>query len=34
LAGLVLRGLLDEEAALDMAHECAYRLAKKAYRLE
>ncbi len=34
LAGLVLRGLIDQEDALEMAHDCAYRLAKKAYHLE
>lgn len=34
LAGMVARGLLDEADAADMAHDFAYRLAKRAYRLE
>jgi glucuronate isomerase len=34
LAGLVLQGLIDEEDAGEMALDCAYRLAKRAYRLE
>jgi glucuronate isomerase len=33
LAGLVVRGLLDEQDAAEMAHQCAYDLAKRAYRL-
>ncbi len=33
LAGLLVRGLIDEEDAFDMAQELAYRLAKKTYRL-
>lgn len=33
LAGLVVRGLIDEEDALDMARASAYDLAKSAYRL-
>jgi glucuronate isomerase len=34
LAGQVLHGLLDEEDAFAMAVDCAYTLAKRAYRLE
>ncbi len=34
LAGLVLRGLIDEADAAEMARECAYDLAKEAYRLD
>ncbi|HKO24988.1 MAG TPA: glucuronate isomerase [Chloroflexota bacterium] len=34
LAGLVVRGLLDEEDALEMAHDCAYHLARRAYNLD
>ncbi len=34
LAGLVLRGIIDEADSLEMAKDCAYRLAKKAYHLE
>jgi glucuronate isomerase len=34
LAGLVVRGLIDEEDAADMALEAAYRLAKRAYKLD
>ena len=34
LAGEVVRGLMDEEDAADLAYDCAYRLAKRAYRLE
>jgi glucuronate isomerase len=33
LAGLVVRGIVDQEEALDMAHDLAYGLAKRAYRL-
>ena len=33
LAGLVVRGQIDEADAADMAHEVAYGLAKRAYRL-
>ena len=33
LAGLVVRGQVDEVAAREMAHEMAYGLAKRAYRL-
>jgi glucuronate isomerase len=33
LAGLVLEGLIDEQAASDMAHDCAIGLARRAYRL-
>ena len=33
LAGLVMRGLVDEGEAAEMAHELAYGLAKRAYRL-
>jgi glucuronate isomerase len=31
LAGMALTGIVDEEEALDMAREFAYRLAKRAY---
>lgn len=34
LAGLVGRGLLDEEDAGEMAQDCAYRLAAQSYKLE
>jgi glucuronate isomerase len=34
LAGLVARGIVDMEDAREMALEAAYRLAKRAYRLE
>jgi glucuronate isomerase len=34
LAGLVVRGIVDEEDAAQMAHEMAYGLARRAYRLE
>ena len=34
LAGLVLRGIVDEEEAAAMAREMAYDLAKRAYRLD
>lgn len=34
LAGLVLRGIVDEEDAVAMMHDMAYGLAKKAYRLD
>lgn len=34
LAGMVLRGILSQEDAVDMSLEMAYRLPKKAYRLE
>jgi len=33
LAGLVVRGQIDEADAADMAHDLAYGLAKRAYRL-
>jgi len=33
LSGLVVRGMLDTEDAIDMAHSMAYGLAKEAYRL-
>jgi glucuronate isomerase len=33
LAGLVVGGLLAEDEAHEMAHECAYGLAKRAYRV-
>ena len=33
LAGLAVRGLIDDEDAAEMARECAYGLAKRAYRL-
>jgi glucuronate isomerase len=33
LAGMAVRGLLTEEEAHEMAHECAYGLAKRAYRV-
>jgi glucuronate isomerase len=33
LAGMAVRGLLAEDEAHEMAHECAYRLAKRAYRV-
>ncbi|NOZ72162.1 MAG: glucuronate isomerase [Chloroflexi bacterium] len=32
LAGLVVRGIIDEEDAMEMAKDSAYRLAKEAYR--
>jgi glucuronate isomerase len=34
LAGLAVRGLIDEEDAAAMARECAYGLAKRAYNLD
>ncbi|NOX63965.1 MAG: glucuronate isomerase [Chloroflexi bacterium] len=34
LAGLVVRGVIDEEDAMDMARASAYELAKTAYRLD
>jgi glucuronate isomerase len=34
LAGLALRGLIDEADAAEMAYECAYGLAKRAYRID
>ena len=34
LAGLVVRGQADEASAREMAHEMAYGLAKRAYRLD
>jgi glucuronate isomerase len=34
LAGLVVRGIVSEEDAAEMAHEMAYDLAKRAYRLD
>jgi hypothetical protein len=30
---MVVRGLLAEEEAHEMAHECAYDLVKRAYRV-
>jgi hypothetical protein len=30
---VVVRGLVAEDVAHEMAHECAYGLAKRAYRL-
>jgi glucuronate isomerase len=33
LAGLAVQGLLGEDEAHEMAHECAYGLAKRAYRV-
>jgi glucuronate isomerase len=33
LAGLITRGIVDEEDAHEMAQACAYGLAKRAYRL-
>jgi glucuronate isomerase len=34
LAGLVIRGIVAEEEAAEMIHDLAYRLARRAYRLE
>ncbi len=34
VAGLVLRGVVDMEDAREMAHDLAYRLAKRAYKLD
>jgi glucuronate isomerase len=34
LAGLVVRGIIDISDAEEMIHDCAYRLAKKAYKFE
>lgn len=34
VAGLLVRGIIDEEDAQDMMHELAYGLAKRAYRLD
>jgi glucuronate isomerase len=34
LAGLVVQGLLAEDEAAEMAYECAYGLAKRAYNLD
>jgi glucuronate isomerase len=34
LAGLVVRGIVDMDDAQEMIHDSAYRLAKKAYKLE
>lgn len=34
LAGLTVSGIVDEEDAVEMASECAYWLAKRAYKLE
>ena len=34
LAGMVVQGLLEEDAAQEMAADCAYNLAKRAYRFE
>jgi len=33
IAGLVVRGIVDREDASEMVKDCAYRLAKRAYRL-
>ena len=33
LAGLVVQGLLADDEAAEMAHACAYGLAKRAYRV-
>jgi hypothetical protein len=33
IAGMVVRGVVDMEDARDMIVDCAYRLAKQAYRL-
>ncbi|MEO1287212.1 MAG: glucuronate isomerase, partial [Chloroflexota bacterium] len=33
LAGLVIRSIIDEDDAHAMAHDLAYNLAKRAYRL-
>ncbi|MBE2236283.1 MAG: glucuronate isomerase [Caldilineaceae bacterium] len=33
LAGLVVQGILAEDEAVEMAYECAYGLAKRAYRV-
>lgn len=33
LAGLVVHGMIDEDAAAEMAHDMAYGLAKQAYKL-
>jgi glucuronate isomerase len=33
LAGLVVRGSIDEAVAAEMAHDLAYGLARRAYRL-
>ena len=33
LAGLLVRGVIDETDAEEMVVDCAYRLAKEAYRL-
>ncbi|HJZ48073.1 MAG TPA: glucuronate isomerase [Roseiflexaceae bacterium] len=33
LAGMVVQGLLAEDEAAEMAHDCAYGLAKRAYRV-
>jgi glucuronate isomerase len=33
IAGLVVRGIVDREDASEMAKDCAYRLAKRAYKL-
>jgi glucuronate isomerase len=33
VAGLLVRGIVDEEDAQEMIQEMAYRLAKKAYKL-
>ena len=32
--GLAVRGLLEEQDALEMAYQCAYDLAKRAYNLD
>ena len=33
VAGLVVRGMIDDGEAEEMAHDLAYGLAKKAYKL-
>jgi glucuronate isomerase len=33
LAGLVVRGIVDLDDAMEMVRDCAYGLAKKAYKL-
>ena len=32
VAGLALRGIIDREDASEMVKDCAYRLAKRAYK--
>jgi len=34
LAGLVVRGVIDEDDAREMAYDMAYGLAKRAYKFE